>query len=40
MASDSLELVNDINDDYVPYVRALRELFGLEKGTDTTDTGN
>lgn len=34
MASDSLELVNDINDDYVPYVRALRELFALESADD------
>jgi glutamyl-tRNA reductase len=32
--SDSLEMVNDINDDYVPYVRALQELFALEPTDD------
>ena len=34
MDSDSLEMVNDINDDYVPYVRALQELFALESADE------
>ena len=36
MSSDSLEIANNFNEDFVPYVRALQVLFGLEH-TDDTD---
>ena len=34
MGSDSLEIANNFNEDFVPYVRALQVLFGLEPVDD------
>ncbi len=35
MDSDSLEIADNLNEDHVPYVRALQVLFGLERTRET-----